>query len=64
MQAPHAHEQEGDTVDTSIKSWTLLLGSTIVAGMIATGHVQLLVDGLSAAGDVLWWLVRPIGPAQ
>lgn len=64
MQAPHAHEQEGETVDTSIKSWTLLLGSTIVAGMIATGHVQLLVEVMSSAGDVVLWLIRPLGPAS
>lgn len=51
-------------MDTSIKSWTLLLGSTIVAGMIATGHVHLLVEGLSSAGDVVLWLIRPLGPGQ
>lgn len=49
-------------MDTSLKNWALLIGSTIVAGMLALGYTQPLVNALALAGDVVLWLVRPLGP--
>lgn len=51
-------------MDTTLRNWALTLGSAFVVGAFVTGHGQLVVDAVAAAGDVAWWLVRPLGPAS
>lgn len=49
-------------MDTSLKSWTLALGTAAVAVLIATGHEHLVTTAAGHVGDVALWLVRPLGP--
>lgn len=49
-------------MDTGWKNWSLTIGATVVAGAIATGHGQLVAGVAAAAGDVVLWLIKPLGP--
>lgn len=49
-------------MDTTLKSWTLTLGTAAVAVLITTGHEQLVATAAGHLADVAWWIVRPLGP--
>ena len=50
-------------MDTSLGSWVLTIGAALVVTAFMVGHGQAVVAVFTVAGDVMWWLVRPLGPA-
>lgn len=50
-------------MDTGLKNWALTIGSALVVAAIATGYGYVVADVVAAAGDVMLWLVSPLGPA-
>lgn len=50
-------------MDTSLGSWVLTIGAALVVAAFLVGQGQAVVDVFTVAGDVMWWLVRPLGPA-
>lgn len=51
-------------MDTSLGSWVLTIGAALIMTAFLVGHGQAVVDVFTVAGDVAWWLVRPLGPAS
>lgn len=49
-------------MDNTLRNWALTIGSALVASTIATGHGHLVASAFTAAGDVVLWLIQPVGP--
>jgi hypothetical protein len=44
-------------MDTSWKNWALTIGSAAAATLIATGHEEIVIDAVTATGDVVVWVL-------
>ncbi len=49
-------------MDTSLGSWVLTIGAALVMTAFLVGHGQAVVDVFTASRDVVFWLIRPLGP--
>lgn len=49
-------------MDTSWKNWALTMGSALVAGLLATGHGQVVATAGGHVVDAVLLVIAPLGP--
>lgn len=49
-------------MDTSLGSWVLTIGAALIMTAFLVGHGQAVVDVFTTSRDVVFWLIRPLGP--